>query len=315
MKNFTSAEDVKDLEKLIQEGIELKNNPRSFEHLGKGQTIGLIFFNASLRTRLSTQKAAQNLGMDVIVMNFNQEGWQLELEDGVVMNQGSQEHIKEAVPVLCQYCDIIGVRSFAKLINKAEDYSEPILSAFLKYASVPVISLESTTLHPLQSLADLITIKENCSKKNPKIVLSWAPHPKALPQAVANSFAQWILKAGYDLTITHPEGFELDSLFTKGSSIEHDQQKAFEEADFVYTKNWSSLKDYGKIGDKYHNWIIDDQKMLLTNNAYFMHCLPIRRNVVATDQIIDHSNSLLIHQANNRTYAAQAVLKQILENE
>ena len=314
MKNFTSLKDVDKLEKLIQSGLSLKEHPLEHFSLGKGKTLGLIFFNASLRTRLSTQKAAQNLGMQTLVMNFDNDGWKLEFEDGATMNGNTQEHIKDAVQVLGQYCDIIGIRSFAGLKNLKEDYQEKMLSHFINESKVPIVSLESAIRHPLQSLADLMTINEFKENEKPKVVLSWAPHPKALPQAVANSFAEWALGAGFDLTITHPKGLELSKEFTTGATIEYDQEKALENADFVYVKNWSAFDNYGAIIQD-DNWTMTEEKMKLTNNASFMHCLPIRRNVVATDEVIENEKSLVLEQANNRTYAAQAVLKTILENE
>jgi N-succinyl-L-ornithine transcarbamylase len=303
------------LNELVQLDSTLKNDPFLHRTLGKDKTIGLVFFNPSLRTRLSTQKAAQNLGLNVIVMNFNSDGWNIELEDGAVMNQGSQEHIKEAAGVMSQYCDILGVRTFANLINRTADYEEILLAKLKQYATVPILSLESATGHPLQALADLLTIKEHCLNKKPKIVLTWAPHPKALPQAVANSFAQWTLNAGYDLTIAHPEGFELAPEYTKGAQLTFDQRAAFQDADIIYAKNWSSYKNYGQIGRHLEDWIVNEEKMQLTNNAHFMHCLPVRRNVVVTDAVIDSENSLVLQQANNRTWAAQAAILKLLKND
>jgi N-succinyl-L-ornithine transcarbamylase len=311
MKNFTSVHDVKKIKKLAKEGLKLKENPFMHQDLGKNKTLVLLFFNPSLRTRLSTQKAALNLGMDVIVMNMT-EGWNLEFEEGKVMNMDKAEHIKEAAKVISQYADIIGIRTFPTLSDKKRDYQDFILNKFIEYASVPIISLESAIRHPLQSLADLMTINELKKQKKPKIVLSWAPHPRALPQAVANSFAEWILEADLDLTITHPKGYELDKSFTKGATIEYNQKKAFAGADFIYTKNWSSFKDYGKIKSTNPDWMITMEKMKLTNQGKFMHCLPVRRNVVVAGDVLDSPHSVVINQANNRTYAAQAVLKKIL---
>lgn len=313
MKNFTSVKDVNNVEELVNEAIDLKKDPFAFQHLGQYKTIGLFFFNPSLRTRLSMQKAAYNMGLKVIVMNVSNQGWKIEFDDGSVMDQDKAEHIKEGAAVMSQYCDLIGVRSFPNLNNQEEDYQEIVLNQFIKNASVPVISLESATLHPLQSLADLITIKEQQSHSNPKVVLTWAPHPKALPQAVANSFIEWMKAANMDLTITHPEGYELKNTFTENVKIEYDQNKALEGADFVYTKNWSSYQNYGKILCTDKKWMVDTAKMLLTNQAKFMHCLPVRRNVVVSDAVIEGPDSLVIKQAENRTYSAQIVLKKLLE--
>lgn len=315
MKKFTSVKDVNNLDQLLQLALEIKQNPYGYKKFGENKTIGLLFFNPSLRTRLSTQKAAENLGMKVMMMNVSQDGWTIEMEDGAVMNQGSQEHIKEAAGVISQYCDIIGVRTFASLTNKSEDYQEKILNKFIQYASVPIVSLESATLHPLQSFADVITIEEHKTNKRPKVVLTWAPHPKALPQAVPNSFVEWMKVADVDLVITNPVGFNLSEEFTNGVSINHNQDEALKDADFVYAKNWSAFDDYGKTGADLLNWTISTEKMNLTNKAKFMHCLPVRRNVVVTDEVIDAENSIVLQQANNRTYAAQAVLLSILKNE
>lgn len=310
MKNFISVNDIEHPHQLVQEVLEIKNNPGHSDS-GNNKTLGLIFFNRSLRTRLSTHKAAVNLGMDVIVMNIASDTWDIEFEDGTVMDGSSQEHIKDAVKVISGYCDIIGVRTFAGLTNRREDYDEKIMSQFLEHSSVPVISLESATLHPLQSLTDLATIaEENMSK--PKVVLSWAPHPKTLPQAVANSFLQWISTTDAEVVLTHPEGYELNEEFTSGIQITNNQDEAFSDADFIYAKNWSSYSDYGKNPRVGESWTIDQSIMNLTNNGKFMHCLPIRRNVVATDKVID--GSLVYRQAKNREYAAQAVLQKLLEN-
>lgn len=315
MKKFTSVTDVSDLDQLVRLALEIKQNPFGYKNYGENKTIGLLFFNPSLRTRLSTQKAAENLGMHVMMMNVNQDGWTIELEDGAIMNQGSQEHIKEAARVISQYCDIIGIRTFASLLDRLEDYQEKILNKFIQYASVPIVSLESATLHPLQSLADVITIKEYKTTKRPKVVLSWAPHPKALPQAVPNSFVEWMKQADVELVITNPVGFNLAAEFTKGVTINHNQDEALKNADFIYAKNWSSYDEYGKTGADLVDWTITQDKMNLTKNAKFMHCLPVRRNVVVTDGVIDAENSIVIPQANNRTYAAQAVLLTLLKNE
>ena len=274
----------------------------------------LIFFNSSLRTRLSTQKAALNLGMNVIVLDINQGAWKLETERGVVMDGDKPEHILEAIPVMGSYCDIIGVRSFANFASKADDYGEKIINQFIQLSGKPVISLEAATRHPLQSFADLITMNEYKKVARPKVVLTWAPHPKALPQAVPNSFTEWMIAAGYDLTITHPHGYELDPQFTRGATIEYDQDKAFEGADFIYAKNWSAYADpnYGKVLCTDKNWTVDSRKMALTNNGYFMHCLPVRRNMIVTDEVIESANSLVIPEAANRVVSAQTVIKEIL---
>jgi len=314
MKKFTTVKDVDDLKELLSLAQKVKQNPFDYQEMGRNKTLGLLFFNPSLRTRLSTQKAAINLGMNVMVMNLNNDGWSIELEDGTVMNEGTQEHIKEAAGVISQYCDIIGVRTFASLTDKIDDYDEVILNKFIDYATVPVVSLESATLHPLQSFADVITIDENKTKPKPKVVLTWAPHPKALPQAVANSFVEWINETDVELVITSPKGFDLSSQFTKGVEINHNQNEALAAADFVYAKNWSSYNDYGKIGTELDDWTITKEKMKLTNNAKFMHCLPVRRNVVVSDEVIDSKNSLVLEQANNRTYAAQTILLKMLQH-
>lgn len=314
MKHFLSIENIKNLQKTVQQAIDLKKNPMQYKRLGEGKTICLLFFNNSLRTRLSTQKAAQNLGLNVIIMNFGNEGWELEFEEGAVMNQNKSEHIKEAAKVIAQYCDIVAVRAFATLTDKEKDKAEVVIKSFKKYAGIPVVNMESATEHPLQALADAITMEEFKTKHKPKVVLSWAPHPKALPHAVANSFIQMMQLQDADFVITHPKGYELDSKITKNSVIEYNQDKAFENADFVYVKNWSSFNNYGKIENNDINWMITSAKMKLTNHAKFMHCLPVRRNVIVTDEVLDSDNSIVIHQANNRTYSAQIVLKKILEN-
>lgn len=314
MKQFLSIADVPNPHSLVELAKNIKQNPYAQETIGKNKTLGLLFFNPSLRTRMSTQKAAMNLGMDIMVMNLNSDSWKLELADGTVMDQGSQEHIKEAVGVVSQYCDIIGIRTFASLTNRTADYEEAVLNKFSTYAQVPVISLESATSHPLQSLADWLTIEENRCKKTPKVVLSWAPHPRALPQAVANSFIEWMKLADVDLAIANPPGFDLAPAFTENVAVYHQQEEALEDADFVYTKNWSSYTEYGATTEKYNNWKIDGQKMALTNQGRFMHCLPVRRNVVVADEVLDSESSLVLEQANNRTFAAQAVLLNLLNH-
>ncbi len=316
MKYFTSVKDVADVNALVNEALSLKKDPFAFSSLGKNKTLGLIFLNPSLRTRLSTQKAALNLGMNVIVMNMDKEGWALETQEGVVMNGTTVEHIKEAAAVMGQYCDIIGIRSFPGLQDKAMDYSEDILSKFIKYSQTPLISLESATLHPLQSLADLVTIKESTpsSIARPKVVLTWAPHVKALPQAVPNSFAEWMCKADVDFVIAHPKGYNLHADFTQGATITNNQDEALKDADFIYVKNWSSYNEYGKVLSTDPNWMLTNKKLEITNNAKVMHCLPVRRNVELSDEILDGPNSLVIKEAGNRVFATQAVLKNLLES-
>lgn len=317
MKHYLSIHDLPSIKDTVAEAIALKKNPLEFQHLGKNKTIGLLFFNNSLRTRLSTQKASLNLGMDPIVMNFGAEGWQLEFEDGTVMDQGKAEHVKEAAEVISQYCDIIAIRAFADLQDKEKDEAEEVLKAFVKYATVPIVNMESSVGHPMQALADAITIEEFKPKKEKlKVVLSWAPHPRALPHAVGNSFAEMALahEDNFEVVITHPKGYELNPERTKGATIEYDQKKAFEGADFIYTKNWSSYNDYGKVANTDASWMITADKMAVTDNAKFMHCLPVRRNVIVADEVIDSENSIVIQQANNRTFSAQIVLKKILEN-
>ena len=314
MQHYTHINDLDSLQKTVAEAIDLKNNELQFKTLGEGKTICLLFFNNSLRTRLSTQKAAQNLGLNTVVMNFGSEGWQLEFEDGVVMDEDKSEHVKEAAEVVAQYCDIVAIRAFASLTDKEKDKAEIVINSFKKYAGIPVVNMESAIGHPLQALADAITMEEYKVAHKPKVVLSWAPHPKALPQAVANSFVEMMQLQDADFVITHPEGYELDIEITKNSAIEYNQENAFKNADFVYVKNWSSFKDYGKVVSKDENWMVTADKMKLTNNAKFMHCLPVRRNVIVADEVIDSENSVVIEQANNRTYSAQIVLKKILEN-
>ena len=315
MKNFININDVKDYQGLIKESLEIKNNPYSLKKIGINKTLGLIFFNSSLRTRLSTLKAAKMLGLETIVMNFNNEGWEIEFEEKTIMSKNSAEHVKEAAQVISQYCDIIGIRAFAELKNKNQDESEKILNSFVKYGSVPIINLESSCAHPLQALADAITIEEHKNKSNPKIVISWAPHPKSLPHAVANSFINMARMSNYDLVITNPIGYDLNPKVTKGINVIHNQEEAFKNADFIYAKNWSSYNDYGKVLINDNKWMINKRKMEITNNAKFMHCLPVRRNIVVDDSVLDSNYSLVINQANNRTYAAQTILKKIILNE
>ncbi|MDR2121514.1 MAG: N-acetylornithine carbamoyltransferase [Flavobacteriaceae bacterium] len=313
MKKYTSVDDINDLIEFLQFTKEIKNNPLGNKQLGKDKTIGLLFFNPSLRTRLSTQKAAQNLGMDCMVMNLNSDSWTLEFEDGAVMDGSASEHVKEAAGVISQYCDIIAIRSFPTLTDKEKDEAETVISSFVKFASVPIISLEGAVEHPLQALADALTIEEYKTTQRPKVVLSWAPHPKALPQSVPNSFVKIMKKMEVDFVITHPEGYELNPKVTEGVKIEYDQEEAFKNADFIYAKNWSSYTDYGKVVNKDPNWTIGKRQMDLTDNARFMHCLPVRRNMIVTDEILDSDASIVIPEAHNRVYSAQAVITKILE--
>lgn len=316
MKKFTCVEDIGYLKEALREALEVKRDRFAYKHLGENKTLLMIFFNSSLRTRLSTQKAAMNLGMNVMVLDVNQGAWKLETERGVVMDGDKAEHLLEAIPVMGSYCDIIGVRSFAGLKDRNEDYEERVIEQFIKYSGRPVFSMEAATRHPLQSFADMITIEEHKRTSRPKVVLTWAPHPKALPQAVANSFAEWVLKSDYELVITHPKGYELDEEFTRGAVIEYDQRKAFEGADFIYAKNWSAYsgENYGKVLSVDKDWTVDTEKMALTNNAYFMHCLPVRRNMIVTDEVIEAPTSLVIPEAANREISAQVVLKRMLED-
>lgn len=311
MKHYTSINDIKHLDDWILEAREIKRNPLIDNNLGKNKTLGMLFFNSSLRTRLSTQKAALNLGMNPIVMNVSGDAWGIEFGDGTIMNGTTAEHIKEAAQVISQYCDIIAVRAFPTLTDKELDESEQVLKSFVQFASVPIVSMESATGHPLQALTDAITISENATKKRPKVVLSWAPHVKALPHAVANSFVQAMQKMDVEFVITNPEGYNLNPEITKNTPIYNNQEEAFKDADFVYTKNWSSYDEYGKILNTDPNWMITKEKI---GDAKFMHCLPVRRNVVVEDAVLDSDSSLVIEQANNRTFAAQIVLKKILEN-
>lgn len=314
MKNFLSVHDVIHPEDLALQAIQLKQNKFAYQNLGKNKTMVLVFLNSSLRTRLSTQKAAQNLGMQTIVLNLNQDSWSMEYEDGAIMNEGKAEHIKEGAAVISEYADIIGIRAFPSLTDKIKDDQEYVLNKFLENVKVPIVNMESATVHPLQSLTDLMTIRENTAKKRPKVVLSWAPHVRALPQCVANSFAEWMNHADVDFTITHPKGYELSEKFSGNATIINNQLEAFEGADFIYAKNWSSYNDYGKVIEVQEDWIINNKKMQLTNDGKFMHCLPTRRNVEVADDVLDSNYSLVIQQAANREFAAQAVLKNILEN-
>ena len=313
MRHFTSVYDLPDLKEALKTAFEVKKNPFAYQHLGKNKTMILIFFNSSLRTRLSTQKAAMNLGMNTMVLNVNQDGWQLESELGVVMDGDKPEHLREAIPVIGSYCDIIGVRSFAQFKSKEDDYQEKIINQFIEYSGVPVVSMEAATRHPLQSFADHFTIEEFKTKEKPKVVLTWAPHPKALPQAVPNSFVEWMRQTDYELVVTHPEGYELAPEFMGDIKVEYDQKKAFSSADFIYAKNWASYSSYGQVLSRDRNWTVDEEKMALTNQAKFMHCLPVRRNMVVSDGVIDSPNSIVIQEAANREVSAQAVLKMILE--
>lgn len=315
MKQFVSIQDVKDAHALVKFVAQLKKDPYQLENLGKRKTLGLVFLNPSLRTRLSTQKAANHLGMDVLMINISQEGWTLETKEGAIMNGNSQEHIKEAIPVISQYCDVLAVRTFPSVVNKTADYGEETLQRFIQLSTVPVISLESATLHPLQSLADMLTIEEKKKTMKPKIVLTWAPHPKALPQSVANSFLQWCKAMNHEVVIAHPKGMKLAKEFVGEFEVVNNQEEALKNADFVYAKNWSSYEEYGQIHHNSSDWTLTSKKMALTNEAYFMHCLPVRRNVVVADEVIDSEASLVIEQANNRTFAAQAVLAKILGHE
>ena len=316
MRNFTNVHDFDNLKSALTKARYVKENPYADQILGKNKTLLMIFFNSSLRTRLSTQKAGLNLGMNVIVLDINQGAWKLETERGVVMDGDKSEHLLEAIPVMGSYCDIIGVRSFAKLENKANDYNEVIINQFIQYSGKPVFSMEAATRHPLQSFADLITIEEYKKTEKPKVVLTWAPHPKALPQAVPNSFAEWMNATDYEFIITHPKGYELDEKFVGNALVEYDQSKAFKDADFIYAKNWSAYTDpnYGKVLSTDRSWTVDSKKMALTNNAYFMHCLPVRRNMIVTDEVIESPQSIVIPEAANRVISAQTVLKEILSN-
>ena len=316
MRHFTSVKEIGNLDLAVKEALEIKADRFKYNHLGKNKTLMMVFFNSSLRTRLSTQKAALNLGMNVIVLDINQGAWKLETERGVIMDGDKPEHILEAIPVMASYCDVIGVRSFARFEDKKYDYDEVILNQFIKYSGRPVFSMEAATRHPLQSFADLITIEEHKTVARPKVVLTWAPHPKALPQAVPNSFAEWMNAADVDFVVTHPEGYELDPQFVGNAKVEYDQMKAFEGADFVYAKNWAAYigDNYGKVLSKDRSWTVSDRQMAVTNNAHFMHCLPVRRNMIVTDDVIESPRSLVIPEAANREISATVGLKRILEN-
>ena len=316
MTQFISAHDVTNLDALIQEALLYKSNPMKDSMLGLGKRIGLLFLNPSMRTRLSTQIAARNLGMEAVVFNMGHEGWQIELEEGAIMNGSTVEHIKDAAPVFGAYFDVICIRTFPSLKDRAKDYAEEMINQLIKYAGVPVVSLESATLHPLQSFADIITIKEDFKlQRKPKVVLTWAPHVKSLPQCVANSFAQWVnIWNKAEFVITHPEGYDLDENFTKGAIIEYDQKKALQDADYVYVKNWSSYNEYGAILSTDEQWMLTNQHLHSTNNAKVMHCLPVRRNIELSDEVLDGPHSLVTQQAANRVWAAQTVLAQILKS-
>lgn len=316
MKKFTCVQDIGPLDIALAKAAEVKANPFSDQILGKNKTLLMIFFNSSLRTRLSTQKAALNLGMNVIVLDINQGAWKLETERGVIMDGDKSEHILEAIPVMASYCDIIGVRSFARLEDKAFDYNETILNQFIEYSGKPVFSMEAATRHPLQSFADLVTIEEYKKIERPKVVLTWAPHPKALPQAVANSFSEWMRETDYEFIITHPEGYELSEEFTKGVKIEYDIEAAYKDADFIYAKNWSKFNDpdYGKVVNIDRSWMVDERKMQLTRNAKFMHCLPVRRNMIVADDVIESKDSIVIPEAANRVVSAQVVIREMLKS-
>ena len=323
MKQFISVNDVADINALADKALVYKANPFADKHLGENKRIGLLFLNPSLRTRISTQIAAENLGMQVLVFNVDKDGWKLEFEEEAIMSGATVEHVKDAAPILGTFFDILAVRSFPSLVNKKEDYSEHVIKQFIKYAGIPVVSLETSTLHPLQSLTDIITIKEQMlltstaksEGRKLKVVLTWAPHIKPLPQCVANSFAQWVNAWGEaEFVITHPEDYELDEQFTKGAAITHNQQEALQDADFVYVKNWSTYKDYGKIYNNDPSWMLTPEKLMVTNNAKIMHCLPVRRNIELSDEVLDSENSLVTTEAGNRVWAAQAVLAEILSS-
>ncbi|MFD2967103.1 Rossmann-fold NAD(P)-binding domain-containing protein [Sphingobacterium bambusae] len=318
MNKFFSVADVDDLSKVVQDALALKASPYDNKALGENRTLGLVFLNPSLRTRMSTQKAAMNLGMNVMVMNMDKDGWALETQDGIVMNGNTVEHIREAAAVMGEYCDILGLRSFPSLKDKEADYTEDLFNKFVKFCGVPVVSLESATRHPLQSLTDLITITEHKKVEKPKVVLAWAPHVKALPQAVPNSFAEWMCKAQeqglVDFTIAHPMGYDLCEDFTRGATISDDLEESLKGADFVYVKNWSSYQEYGEVYPVAQNWMMDNDKLKLTNDAKIMHCLPVRRDLELSSEILDGPNSLVIKEASNRVWAAQVVLKRMLEN-
>jgi len=314
MKQFTSVHDAPDFDTLIQQALAVKANPFANADLGRGKTMGLLFMNPSLRTRMSTQRAAYNLGMNVISVNLDKDSWQIEFEDGAIMNGNKSEHIREAAGVISQYCDVVGIRCFPGLVDRDMDYNEDVLNSFIKYCTKPIVSLESATRHPLQSFADMITIAETTTKPKPKVVLTWAPHIKALPQAVPNSFAEWAIASGAEVVIAQPAGYELAERFTKGATVTTNQDEALQGADYVYVKNWSSFADYGAMPAVSEQWLLTQDKYALTNNAGIMHCLPVRRNVELPDEMIDGPNSLIQRQAGNRVVAAQTVLQQILLN-
>lgn len=314
MKSFLHVQDIGNLAEALAEARQVKRTPFAWKHLGRDKTIILVFFNSSLRTRLSSQKAALNLGMNPIVLNVNGDSWKLETELGVIMDGDKSEHLREAIPVIGSYCDIIGVRSFAKFEDRDAEYAETIINQFIEYSGRPVISLESATVHPCQAFADLITIDEYKTKARPKVVLTWAPHPRALPQAVPNSFAEWMNAADVDFVIACPPGYELAPQFADNAMVEHDQMKAFEGADFIYAKNWSSYSEYGKILSTDMSWTVGARQMAVTDNAFFMHCLPVRRNMIVTDEVIDSPRSIVIPEAANRVVSAQVVMKRMLES-
>ncbi|NLO71855.1 MAG: acetylornithine carbamoyltransferase [Porphyromonadaceae bacterium] len=314
MKSYTNVFDLGNLQSAVQEALEIKKNRFAYKQLGENKTLLMVFFNSSLRTRLSTQKAGMNLGMNTMVLDINQGAWKLETERGVIMDGDKPEHILEAIPVMAGYCDIIGVRAFAQFESKEFDYNETILNQFITHSGKPVFSMEGATSHPLQAFADLITIEEYKRTARPKVVLTWAPHPKALPQAVPNSFADFMNEADMDFVITHPEGYELSEQFVRGARVEYDQMKAFEGADFIYAKNWACYQDpnYGKILSTDRSWTVSERQMAVTNNAYFMHCLPVRRNMIVSDAVIDSPQSIVIPQAGNREISAQTVIKRMI---
>lgn len=314
MKSFLHVQDIGNLAEALAEARQVKRTPFAWKHLGRDKTIILVFFNSSLRTRLSSQKAALNLGMNPIALNVNGDSWKLETELGVIMDGDKSEHLREAIPVIGSYCDIIGVRSFAKFEDRDAEYAETIINQFIEYSGRPVISLESATVHPCQAFADLITIDEYKTKARPKVVLTWAPHPRALPQAVPNSFAEWMNAADVDFVIACPLGYELAPQFAGNAMVEHDQMKAFEGADFIYAKNWSSYSEYGKILSTDMSWTVGARQMAVTDNAFFMHCLPVRRNMIVTDEVIDSPRSIVIPEAANRVVSAQVVMKRMLES-
>ena len=316
MKIYTNVFDLGNLREAVREALEIKKNRYAYKQLGENKTLLMVFFNSSLRTRLSTQKAGMNLGMNTMVLDINQGAWKLETERGVIMDGDKPEHILEAIPVMGTYCDIIGVRAFAQFEDKEFDYQETILNQFIHYSGKPVFSMEAATGHPLQAFADLITIEEYKRTARPKVVLTWAPHPKALPQAVPNSFADFMNEADVDFVITHPEGYELSEKFVRDARVEYDQMKAFEGADFVYAKNWAAYQDpnYGKILSTDRSWTVSERQMAVTNNAYFMHCLPVRRNMIVTDDVIESPQSIVIPEAANREISAQYVIKKMLES-